>query len=133
MKISKVVVSAIDIGDSCDGKPRVLFITDKMEEAQAYVRNDMEDYIDEATDDNGSCAYDQIDFNKMFVKNGDYQGCEWNIETITHEIPDEFKKYLEDYLRLLQCDYDGILELLDSDPKRTERVKLINRIESLVK
>ena len=83
MGTTKYVVSIVDHGNTCDGKARVLLIADKLEEAQAYVRNDMEDYIDVATDDNGNCPFDKINFDKMSIRNEDGNGCEWNIESIT--------------------------------------------------
>lgn len=83
MGTTKFVVSIVDHDDSYDGKARVLLIADKMEEARAFVRNDMEDYIDAATDDNGNCPFNKIDFDKMSIRNEDGDGCEWNIEPIT--------------------------------------------------
>lgn len=82
MGTTKFVVTAVDYGVNCDGKARVLLIVDNLEEARAFVRNDMEDYIDTATDDDGNCPFDKINFDKMSIMNEDGNGCEWNIESI---------------------------------------------------
>lgn len=77
------VVTAVDYGDSCDGKARVLSVCKTEEEARAYVRNDMEEYVDDATDDNGNCSYETVDFAGMCIYTYNREnGCEWNIEEV---------------------------------------------------
>jgi hypothetical protein len=71
------VVSCVDIGDSCDGKPRVLKILQTRDLAKEYVKKDMDNV-------KSSSHYDIINYDKMFLyENDSYQhGCEWNIEEI---------------------------------------------------
>jgi len=82
--MEKWIVTAVDYGDSCDGKARVLGVCDSQEEAEAYVRNDMEDLVDNATDDDGNCSYETVDFDGMCVYTYNREnGCEWNVEKVT--------------------------------------------------
>ena len=82
MGTTKFAVTIVDYGGNYDGKARVLLLTDTLEEARAFVRNDMEDYIDTATDDDGNCPYDKIDFDRMSIMNENGNGCEWNISSV---------------------------------------------------
>lgn len=94
IKIDRFIVSAIDYGDSCDGKARILFCSQFEDEAKAYVENDIKDYIDNNSDDDGNCCY-IADFGKMKItdKDNENNGCEWNIEKISIEISiDELDK-----------------------------------------
>jgi len=68
------VVTAIDYGESCDGKARVLGAFKFEGDAKNFVRNDMEDMVD-----NLMGGADEVDFDQMFVRNDDFT-CEWNIE-----------------------------------------------------
>jgi len=131
-KFKYYVVSAVDSGETCDGKPRVLLLTEKEEEAKAYVENDMKDYVDNATDDNGNCIYDVVDFDKMSIHTNDFSfGCEWNIETVDLEVPNLVKMYLKELVKLRECDYCGMMELLESDPRRQLYVQCTQHIRSL--
>lgn len=77
------IVTEVDSGDTCDGKARVLAVCTTEEEARAFVRNDMEERVDDATDDEGSCSYDVVDFDKMSLSTHTGENsCEWNVEEI---------------------------------------------------
>ena len=88
MTITRNIVTCIDNGDSCDGRPRVLGGFPTPEEAKAYVENDIKDAIDEATDDEGYCPY-TIDDDFMGYHNSDDMGCTYNIEAVEFELTDE--------------------------------------------
>lgn len=83
--IDKVyVVTAVDYGDSCDGKARVLGTFKSETEAKNFVIEDIKTYIDDNTADSGECPF-IADFDKMSVIGSistDF-GCEWNIESVT--------------------------------------------------
>ena len=70
------VVTAVDIGDSCDGKARVLKICRSKEEAEQYIHNDMLDYSLShrcVINPVKMCAW--TDFSETY-------GCIWNLEKI---------------------------------------------------
>ena len=76
--MEKWIVTAVDHGDSCDGKARVLSVCDNKEEASAYVRADIEHWADERA---GVCI--QVDFDGMYAVDEDSDTCcEWNIEKV---------------------------------------------------
>lgn len=75
--MKKYIVTAVDHGESCDGKARVLEVCDTKEEAKAFVRADIENWADERAGEGV-----EVDFDKMSA-HYDYdtdEGCEWNIE-----------------------------------------------------
>lgn len=82
-KMKRWIVTVVDTGDTCDGKARVLAVCKTDEEARAFVRNDMEERVDDETDDEGNCTYEVVDFDKMSLSthNGSSR-CEWNVEEI---------------------------------------------------
>ena len=70
------VVTAVDIGDSCDGKARVLKICRSKEEAEQYIHDDMTDYYLShrcVINSDKMCAW--TDFSET-------NGCIWNLEKI---------------------------------------------------
>ena len=70
------IVTAVDYGETSDGKARVLDICKTKEEAQAIIRNDMEKWADDRAGEGI-----EVDFDKMSA-HYDYDtddGCEWNI------------------------------------------------------
>jgi len=74
------IATAVDYGETCDGKARTLDICKTKEEAQAVVRNDIEHWADERA---GMPIV--VDFDKMSAKYNwetldDADGCEWNVE-----------------------------------------------------
>ena len=72
------IVTAVDTGESCDGKARVLkcFKTEKA--ARNYIRRDMEGYVADAE------GMDlETDYGRMSSRTKDCNyGCEWNCERI---------------------------------------------------
>ena len=73
------VVTAVDVGDSCDGHARVLGAFKNKDDAKNYVRNDMEDRCDQLTD-SGIIA----DFDKMELVNWSDKDpvCCWSIAEV---------------------------------------------------
>ena len=69
------VVTAVDIGDSCDGKARVLKICRSKEKAEQYIHDDMLEYSLGGVD----CKVDSV---KLSVYRNENEGCEWNLEKI---------------------------------------------------
>ena len=73
------VVTAVDVGDSCDGHARVLGAFKSKDDAKNYVRNDMEDRYDKLAD-SGIIA----DFDKMELVNWSDNDpvCCWSIAEV---------------------------------------------------
>ena len=72
------IVTAVDTSDTADGKARVIAHCSTYDEAKNFVKNDMEDFIDDAAEMNPIA-----DFDKMSVSTEDgMYGCEWNIEEV---------------------------------------------------
>ena len=73
------IVTAVDYGDSCDGKARVLGAFKNYDEAKNYVDEDIKEWIDMRADEDCEC-----DFNTMAVWSDcdDSIRCEWNIEEV---------------------------------------------------
>lgn len=86
MNIKLWIVTAVDHDETCDGKARVLEVCKSKEEANAFVRSDIEKWADDrATED----IY--VDFDAMaagYNCNAD-EGCEWNIEERTLDVTEE--------------------------------------------
>ena len=77
------IVTAVDISETVDGKARVLAVCNTRDEAKSFVKNDMEDFINDATEMNPIA-----DFDKMSARTEDgTYGCEWNIEEVDFEMP----------------------------------------------
>ena len=77
--MKKFIVTAVDVGETCDGKARVLAVCSTREEAKAFVQADIEEWVNERA---GECV--KVDFDKMsahYAYNND-NGCEWNIEEV---------------------------------------------------
>ena len=82
MTITRFIVSHVDTDrdGQCDGKPVIDTIVHNEEEARSYIRNAIEEYIDDHTDDNGQCEFIS-DFEKMQVRTEDFEDyTEWQFE-----------------------------------------------------
>lgn len=80
--MKKFIVTAVDSGETCDGKARVLEVCNTRKEAEAFVKADIEHWADERA---GMPIV--VDFDKMSAKYNwetldDADGCEWNIEEV---------------------------------------------------
>ena len=86
MKVKLWIATYVDVGETCDGKPRVLEVCKSKEEAVAAVRNDIEKWADDHAAEN---VY--VDFDAMAVgyKDSTDNGCEWNIEERVLDIAEE--------------------------------------------
>ena len=73
------VVAAVDVGDSSDGRARILGAFKRKDDAKNYVRNDMEDRRDHLAD----CGI-IADFDKMELVNWSDNDlvCCWSIEEV---------------------------------------------------
>lgn len=77
--VKRFIVTAVDVGESADGKARILHIDASEAGAKAYVKDDMDAFFTGNTN-NGALAYEA---SKMSIHNKDYTfGCEWNIEEV---------------------------------------------------
>lgn len=80
MTMNKIyVVTAVDVGDSCDFHARVLGAFKNKADAKNYVKNDMEDRCDQLAD----CGI-TADFNKMEIVNLSDNDliCCWSIDEV---------------------------------------------------
>ena len=85
------IVTAVDTSDTADGKARVLAHCSTHDEAKSFVKNDMEDFIDDAAEMNPIA-----DFDKMSARTEDgTYGCEWNIEEVDFAMPPIHKSKVE--------------------------------------
>lgn len=77
------IVTAVDYGDSCNGKARVIGAFKSFDEAKEYVKQDMQDYIDaNGEEDDFDCNFDKMSISLADCDIDDIFGCEWNIEEI---------------------------------------------------
>ena len=79
------IVTAVDCGDSCDGHPSCLGCFKTKEEAENYVKNDMEERCDQLA----GCNI-EADFSRMEILDAcDQPICMWSIDSIedTQTIP----------------------------------------------
>ena len=85
------IVTAVDISETADGKARVLAVCNTRDEAKSFVKNDIENFINDAAEMNPVA-----DFEKMSVRTeDDMYGCEWNIEEVDFEMPPINKSKVE--------------------------------------
>ena len=80
--MKKFIVTAVESGDTCDGKARVLVVCSTREEAEAFVQNDIETWADEREGEDIEVDFDKMSAN--YAYNND-NGCEWNIEEVDIE------------------------------------------------
>jgi hypothetical protein len=81
------IITAVDSGDTCDGKARVLKACATYEAAREFVKQDIKQYI---TNANGYPL--KVDWEKLSACAEDNTfGCEWNIEELDIE-PYNYKK-----------------------------------------
>ncbi len=75
-------ITFVDYDETCDGKARTPKICSTKEEAQAWVKNDIEAWAEKYADENI-----EVNFDRMCAcfKDDPSQGCEWNIEEV--EVP----------------------------------------------
>lgn len=86
------IVSSIETGETCDGKPRVLAICTTKDEAKAYVQNDIEEWIDRNATEGVEADFDKM---RAWFDYDTNDGCDWNIEEIEIPIPDACIKMAE--------------------------------------
>lgn len=86
MNIKIWIVTAVDYSETCDSKARVLEVCKSKEEANAFVRSDIEKWADDRAGESV-----EVDFDKMRA-HYDYNsndGCEWNIEERLIDVTEE--------------------------------------------
>ena len=80
---TRYIVTCIDRSDHTSWKPQVLSVCVDMEEAEAFVRNDMESYVDNITTAYRAKLPDlRVDFEAMDVWSDEGVGCSWNISEV---------------------------------------------------
>ena len=85
------VVTAVDVGDSCDGKARVLKLCTSKKDALDYIDKDMTEYYKKMSLEYDGCV--NMDMKKMYIYDDKYDnGCEWNFEKIGIISKEEIKK-----------------------------------------
>ena len=77
--MKKWVVTFVDYGETCDGKARTPKICNSKEEAQAWVRNDMEAWADKYAGEDITVNFDGM---SACFNDDSCQGCEWNVEEV---------------------------------------------------
>lgn len=77
------IITAVDTSDKSDGKARVLAQRTTIDEAKNFVKQDMENFINDAAGMNPIADFDKM---SVHTKDGMY-GCEWNIEEIDVVLP----------------------------------------------
>lgn len=78
-KMIRFIVTAVDYGDSCDGKARIIFTTNNKDEAKKFVYEDMKLWCKNYQDLDYKCDFD--DMSTSYNNNM----CEWNIEEVQIE------------------------------------------------
>lgn len=86
MKIKIWIVTAVDHGETCDGKARTLETCKSKEEAKAFVHADIEKWADDRAGEGIEVDFDKI--SAHYDYNSD-EGCEWNIEERTLDVTEE--------------------------------------------
>ena len=78
--MEKYIVTAVDYGETCDGKARVLGVYYTYEDARTHVHADIENWCDVHA---GECV--ECDFDKMsaWFTHDTETRCEWNISNIS--------------------------------------------------
>lgn len=74
------IVTAVDYGETCNGKARVLEICDTYEEAHNFVCDDIENWCDFHAGENVECDFDKM--SAWFTHDTETR-CEWNISNIS--------------------------------------------------
>lgn len=71
------IATAVDHGETCDGKARILAAYLTENEAACYIRSDMEEWADRNAGEDVT-----VDFDKMraYFNYDTSEGCEWNVE-----------------------------------------------------
>lgn len=100
MKITRFLVTVTDYDENgnCNGKPRLLETFTNEEDAYAFMMNDMQEFIDSHTDDEGNCPF-VIDDEKYDIHDEDYQnGCDYAVMPVEVELSDAEKRKAADEL-----------------------------------
>lgn len=75
------IVTAVDYGETCDGKARTLGAFKTRVDAKNFVDADIQQWIDQRAGEKVFCDFDKMKtefLRETFQENG----CEWNIEEI---------------------------------------------------
>ena len=72
------ILTAVDYGDTCDGKARTIGVFFDRDEAQKVLNADIEDY---------AAMHPTYTEGKLAVTDENGNGCEWNIEEVDIRIP----------------------------------------------
>ena len=78
--MNKYIVTAVDYGETCDGKAEVLGVYGTYEDAHNFVRADIENWCDFHAGENVECDFDKM--SAWFTHDTETR-CEWNISNIS--------------------------------------------------
>lgn len=84
--IKRFVATAVDTGDTCDGKARVIGTFKTREEAKNYVTEDIKEWVDDRAGDAVEVDFDKMTAHYVDDKWDTDTGCEWNIEEVEIEL-----------------------------------------------
>lgn len=100
MKISRFLVTATDYDENGNRstKPRLLGVFNLEEDAYAFMLDDMHDYIDSHTDDEGNCKFILDDVKYDIHDEGYLNGCDYSVMPVEIELTDAEKRKCADEL-----------------------------------
>lgn len=126
----KYIVTAIDVGETCDGHARLLGSFDDREEAEAFVKEDMTDVLATmGVDDNTIIKWDA---HEIWVDDECNRGCVWDILEVAPASADAIQKdtisEAEDEAEELgEPDEDGLLEVVAESLRRQGYKNVVNQ------
>lgn len=124
------IVTAIDIGETCDGHARLLGSFRSREDAEAFVKEDMKDTLATmGVDDNTIIKWDE---HEIWVDYECNRGCVWDILEVAPASDDDIQKdtisEAEDEAEELgEPDEDGLLEVVAECLKRQGYKNVVNQ------
>lgn len=124
------IVTAIDIGETCDGHARLLGSFGSREKAESFVKEDMKDTIATmGADDNTVIKWDA---HEIWVDDKCDRGCVWDILEVAPTSADAIQKdtisEAEDEAEELgEPDEDGLLEVVAESLRRQGYKNVVNQ------
>lgn len=100
-KMIRFIVTAVDYGDSCDGKARIIFTTNNKDEAKKFVYEDMKLWCKNYQGLDYKCDFD--DMSTSYNNNM----CEWNIEEVQIEDALDFNDIRKFACKYFECHSNG--------------------------
>lgn len=128
------IVTVCDVGETCDGHARLLGSFGSWEEAEAFVREDMQDVLATmGADDNTVIKWDA---HEIWVNDKQDSGCIWDILEVAlssagtiHE--DAVSEANDEAEELGVPDEDGLLEVVADSLRRQGYKEVVNQCGSV--